>query len=174
MAIAGSQITNYGHFGIGNGVRMIWGTVTGPTSYTSGGEAITKAVASSIWGASDIKVLACSPAAGASWATGALVNFEPTPTHATNAGEFHFFNAVDAHTHDILVIGGTAAAGTDALNVKATVLGKEAATNATIDGASSATEGGVVATTADTAAAEAAAATNYSTFTFHIFGLAAG
>lgn len=174
MAIAGSQITNYGHFPIGNGHYMIWGTVTGPTSYTSGGEAITKAVASSVWGCKDIKVLTCSPAGGSSWGTGAMVNFEPTPTDATNAGEFHFYNAVDAHTHDILVIGGTAAAGTDTLNVKSTVLGKEEASNATIDGATSATEGGVRPSTADTSATEVAAATNYSTFTFHVFGLATG
>jgi hypothetical protein len=174
MAIAGSQVTNYGHFPIGNGVRMIWGTVTGPTSYTSGGEVITKAVASSIWGASDIKVLACSPAGGSTWATGAMVNFEPTPTHATSAGEFHFYNAVDAHAHDFLVKGGTAAAGTDALNIKTVIIGKEAATDATSLGADSATKGGVLATAADTAAAEGASTTNYSTFTFHIFGLATG
>lgn len=58
--------------------------------------------------------------------------------------------ALGTHTHNLIVIGGTASAGTDAVNVKAAVLGKESATNATVLGANSATAGGVVAASAGT------------------------
>lgn len=50
-----------------------------------------------------------------------------------------------SHAHDFLVKGGTAAAGTDALNIKTVIIGKEAATDATSLGADSATKGGVIA-----------------------------
>lgn len=58
----------------------------------------------------------------------------------------------ETHTHDLKIIGGTAAAGTDAVNVKASVLGKESATNATVVGANSAASGGVVPATLAAAA----------------------
>jgi len=48
------------------------------------------------------------------------------------------------HTHDFTIIGGTAAAGTDTLNIKSLVIGKEEATNRTAIGTDSATKGGVV------------------------------
>lgn len=48
-----------------------------------------------------------------------------------------------AHAHDFLVKGGTAAAGTDAINIKSTIIGKEAATDATNLAADVATKGGV-------------------------------
>jgi hypothetical protein len=51
------------------------------------------------------------------------------------------------HTHNFKVIGGQAAAGTDALSAKTLTLGKEAATDITIAGANSATLGGVVSAT---------------------------
>lgn len=60
--------------------------------------------------------------------------------------------AVAAHTHDLKIIGGTAAAATDTLNVKASVLGKEEAANATVAGADSATKGGVLSSGAIAAA----------------------
>lgn len=50
-----------------------------------------------------------------------------------------------SHTHDFKIIGGQAAAGTDAVSAKTLTLGKEAATNITIAGANSGTLGGVVA-----------------------------
>lgn len=62
-----------------------------------------------------------------------------------------------AHAHDVLIKGGTAAAGTDAVNVKTAILGKEAATDATILGADSATKGGVLSL-AQAALGEVAAA----------------
>lgn len=55
--------------------------------------------------------------------------------------------AAQSHAHDFLVKGGTAAASTDALNIKATVIGKEAATDATNLAVDSATKGGVLTAT---------------------------
>lgn len=63
-------------------------------------------------------------------------------------GKIRLFNPLAAHAHDFKVIGGTAAAGTDALNIKTAIVGKEAATNATALGVDSATKGGVLASTA--------------------------
>ncbi len=51
------------------------------------------------------------------------------------------------HAHDFLVKGGTAAAGTDALNIKTVIIGKEAATDATSLAADTATKGGVLSAT---------------------------
>lgn len=174
MAIAGSQITEYGRSPLGIGGWKVWGLVTGPADYTAAGEVLTKEVASSVWGVRDFSFLNCSVAGGTDYATGAVVNFEPTPDDATNAGLFHFYDAVGAHAHDFKVIGGTAAAGTDALNIKTAIIGKEAATNATALGADSATKGGVLATAATTNTAEAAASTDYSSFTFWVEGIARG
>lgn len=58
------------------------------------------------------------------------------------------------HTHDVLIIGGQAAAGTDTVQaaVGDVILGKEEAANATIVGADSATKGGVVSATLAAAA----------------------
>jgi len=62
------------------------------------------------------------------------------------------------HAHDFLVKGGTAAAGTDALNIKTVIIGKEAATDATSLAADTATKGGVLsATLAASALSEASA-----------------
>lgn len=52
-----------------------------------------------------------------------------------------------SHTHDFKVIGGQAAASTDAISAKTLTLGKEAATDITIVGADSETLGGVVSAT---------------------------
>jgi len=56
------------------------------------------------------------------------------------------------HAHDFLVKGGTAAAGTDALNIKTVIIGKEAATDATSVAADTATKGGVISETLAAAA----------------------
>ncbi len=56
------------------------------------------------------------------------------------------------HAHDFLVKGGTAAAGTDALNIKSVIIGKEAATDATSLAADTATKGGVLSATLAAAA----------------------
>ena len=67
--------------------------------------------------------------------------------------------ALTAHTHDLLIIGGQAAAGTDTVQaaVGDVIFGKEEAVNATIVGADSATKGGVVAASAGSVAAAALA-----------------
>lgn len=177
MAIAGSQVANYGRHPMGNGKWFIWGTITGPALYTSGGEVITKAVASSLWGVKDIQGLSCSPAGDTTWANGAIVNFQPTPTDTTNAGEFHFYvGGVGAHTHDISIIGGQSAAATDTVFCPAAtdLLGKQEAGDALVLGADVATKGGIVATTAVVATAEAAASTVLETYTFFVQGVAAG
>lgn len=62
-------------------------------------------------------------------------------------------SALGTHTHDLTVIGGQAASTTNNVAVYPTnILGKEAATNATIAGADSGTKGGVVAASAGTPA----------------------
>lgn len=65
--------------------------------------------------------------------------------------KIRIYNPLGAHAHDFLVKGGTAAAGTDALNIKTAIVGKEAATDATALGADSATKGGVLSKTAGSA-----------------------
>ncbi len=70
---------------------------------------------------------------------------------------------VASHTHDLKVIGGQAGSTTNDIAHYATdILGKEAATDATIAGSTSATKGGVMAVTA-TATAAASALTQPST-----------
>jgi len=60
-------------------------------------------------------------------------------------GKIRIYNPGGSHAHDLLVKGGQAAASTAALAHYATdILGKEAATDATILGSASATKGGVV------------------------------
>ena len=60
-------------------------------------------------------------------------------------------HTVAGHTHDIKVIGGQAAAGTQAAAVYGgDTLGKEQAANATIAGSASSTKGGVVSTSLTT------------------------
>lgn len=56
------------------------------------------------------------------------------------------------HTHDLKIIGGQAAASTDAVSAKTLTLGKEAATDITVAGDDSATLGGVVSSTLAAAA----------------------
>lgn len=66
--------------------------------------------------------------------------------------KIRIYNMTAGHTHDVKIIGGTAAAGTDTLNVKSLVIGKEEATSVTVLGADSATKGGVVASSASAGA----------------------
>lgn len=61
-------------------------------------------------------------------------------------------SALTAHNHNLIVKGGQASAGTDAVSAKTVTLGKESATDVTILGANSATAGGVVAASAGTPA----------------------
>lgn len=71
-----------------------------------------------------------------------------------------------ANTHDVLIIGGQAAAGTAATAWYATdIFGKQAVTDKTILGADSATKGGVIAS-AQVALAEVTNAVDLSAITF--------
>lgn len=83
---------------------------------------------------------------------------------------FHAFYSLPEHDHNFTIIGGTAAAGTDTLNVKSLVLGKEEATNKTVVGADNATKGGVVEATAG-ATAEVANDVDVGVVNFVAFGL---
>jgi hypothetical protein len=79
----------------------------------------------------------------------------------------------NTHAHDFLVKGGTAAASTDALNIKTAIVGKEAATDATALGADSATKGGVLAAAAGAMAALGTAITPAAiTLYFEAYGKA--
>tara|TARA_Y100000310_G_scaffold334355_1_gene413962 strand:- start:1094 stop:1570 length:477 start_codon:yes stop_codon:yes gene_type:complete len=82
---------------------------------------------------------------------------------------FHAFYAQPEHDHNFTIIGGTAAAGTDTLAVKALVLGKEEATNKTVVGADNATKGGVVQSTAG-ASAEVASDVDIGVVNFYAIG----
>jgi hypothetical protein len=95
---------------------------------------------------------------------------------STGKVKAYTLGGVAAHTHDLLIIGGQAATTTNEVGHYATdILGKEAATDATIAGSASATKGGVVATTALTADAgtEVANLTALSgvTFNFRALGI---
>lgn len=163
MAFATSQITEFGKSPIGNGFWDFWFKFTGPASYGSGGDAMTKANAkAALEGISEVKFLVAAPAGNADYTSGAFCTFEPV-NDGTDAGVFHFFNSTPAHLHSFLVKGGTAAAGTDTVNIKSLVIGKEEATDRTNLGG--ATNGGVQNSTAVAAATEATAATDFSTYT---------
>lgn len=84
--------------------------------------------------------------------------------------------ALAAHTHDVKIIGGQAAASTAATAWYATdIFGKEAVTDKTIAGADSATKGGVVAVSAGSAAASTevtnSTALSGVTFNFRAVGI---
>lgn len=76
-----------------------------------------------------------------------------------------------AHAHDLLLKGGQAAAGTAAAAHYATdILGKEAATDATILGSASATKGGVIASAALAGAEPSAVAIAAQTLYVEVVG----
>lgn len=162
MAIAASDFVVTSKIPMGVGRYEIFGQYTGPASYTSGGEALSNAILAAKLGIKSIEYLGFDPAPKTTTPTDAIqLAFDYIKT-ATTQGKIHAYQSgVNAHTHSFLVKGGTAAAGTDALNIKATVIGKEAATDATNTGG---VNGGVQAATAANAAGEVAAAQNLSTY----------
>lgn len=164
MAFATTQISNVEVFPEGDGLFKFFGKFTLPASYGSGGDAVTVAKCKAAFqGISNIKFIQCTPAFPASGAATALdVVFEPI-NDGTNAGKFHVYNSMEGHTHDIKAIGGLTLSETLCLDASQS-FGKNAATNRTIVGSTSATTGGVVATAADTSGkTEIAAATDLST-----------
>ncbi len=155
----------------GNGKFEIAARYTGPASYASGGELLTPAKCKSIFaGVGQIDYLQVTPAFPASGgATATMVAFEPV-NDGTNVGKFHFYNAMEAHTHDILIIGGQAGSTTNDIANYANTLGKQETTNATIAGATSATLGGVVATAVGTTSSQITSTTNLSSLSCWVFG----
>lgn len=159
MALASSQFTNLRRQPLGPGRWMVTGTFTGPASYTSGGEDFTNALVKASLGLERLNVLQFTDLIDENnSALGVGAEFDHNRT-STSQGKIRFLNATRVHTHDFLVKGGTAAAGTDAINIKATVIGKEAATDATNTGD---TDGGVQSSTVQVASTEVAAATDLS------------
>lgn len=142
-------------------MKVVVGTYTGPASYTSGGEDLTSTILAFLR-CRQIYSLAFTPLVRASTGAQVPVAFDHNVSGASQ-GKIRIGIGggsvnVPSHTHDLLIIGGqvaqthahdflvkggTAAAGTDALNIKATVIGKEAATDATNLAADVATKGGV-------------------------------
>lgn len=172
MAVTAAQITNFKIVNSANGLVDFIFTYTPGSSYTASGEVLTRAVArAGLQGISEIYSLACNLAyKTADGSDGSVAAFEILNT-ATVAGTFHIYAATDAHLHSFLVVGGTAAAGTDELNIKGTTpvtIGKEAATNATNVGG---VGGGVQNSSIDVLASEVAAASNFSAYSIQCRGV---
>ena len=85
-------------------------------------------------------------------------------------GRFMAPAALATHAHDLLIKGGQAATTTNELGHYATdILGKEAATDATIAGSASATKGGVLAASAGTPSLVATAPANGSVISLALY-----
>lgn len=229
MAFSASDVTNFKKHPIGNGDWFIRFTLTGPASYTSGGEALSRTVCrQAMEGISEIFSLPPSTGYLAADGSAAVMCAFEVLNDGTNVGKFHFYQGSDAHTHDFLLKGGQSAAththdfrveggqaaladqDDDRVGIYTDVIGKEAATDVVIAGADSATKGGVVAESVPTAilmvgtdtigkeeatdrtivgadsatkggivsggataisAPEVAAATDYSDYVVHFFGI---
>jgi len=157
MALAAGDFSSIKRTGLSPGRWMVTGVWTLPASYTSGGEPLTNAIVAAKLGLKTVDQIIFTPKAGSATAT-----FDGTST-STTQGKLHVYQSgTGAHTHSFLVKGGTAAAGTDALNIKATIIGKEAATDATNTGG---TNGGVQTTTAANTSTEVVAGQNLGTNT---------
>ncbi len=138
---------------------MLTGTYTLPASYTSGGEVLTNAIMAARFGLKKIRYMSFQPTGGVS------VVWDGVST-STSQGKLHAYQSgLAAHTHSFLVKGGTAAAGTDAINIKGTTpvtIGKEAVTDATNLGGAG---GGVQAVAAVNSGTEVVAGQNLSAAT---------
>lgn len=169
MALVAADVTKVKVSFMGPGLKMVTGVWTPSGTYTSGGEDLTRALLKSITGLSELRSIIFTPLVKASDGTTVNLAFDRNSS-ATSQGKIRAIaGGAAAHTHSFLAKGGTAAAGTDALNIKATIIGKEAATDATNTGGAN---GGVQTTTAGTTDAEIAAGTNLSTYsaTFVAYG----
>lgn len=151
VSLTGDWLQNAGS------VMQSFGTITFDDSYATGGESLTPAMVGlgeiiglsfiqgedgyvAKWDKTNQKVLLYRSA-----------GFTPA---GTVAAPVFTGNALGTHTHDLKVIGGQGAAGTDTVTAPAgtDILGKQEATDADILGADSATKGGVVAISAGTPA----------------------
>lgn len=163
MGILAADFTVTSTIKLGKGKRQVVGRYTPSGTYTSGGETMTAAIASAALGLSTITYFNFTPLVTAVGTTYSNLVYDGTPTalgkiHAQGGG-------TSAHTHDLLVIGGQTAQThthdmkaiggltvSEALALDASQkFGKNAATDRTIVGSTSATTGGVVTASTDTA-----------------------
>lgn len=169
MALAATDFSLVKRRGVAPGTWVITGKYTGPASYASGGEILTNAILKSALGINKIDSAIFSPFIDASGNAGVGLVFDHVST-STTQGKIRAINAGNtAHLHSFLVKGGTAAAGTDTVNIKSLVIGKEEVTDRTNLGG---TGGGVQNSTAVAGGSEVAAATNLSSYSsrFVIYG----
>ena len=151
-----STITLTGDWLVSLGNRMQTSGTGNLGTYATGGVAVTAAQV----GLGVIHSLVIDPAGG--------YIFEYVAS--TGKVKAYVHSGFAAHTHDLIIIGGQAAATTNVAAHYATdILGKEAATDATIAGADSATKGGVVEASSASGAAgdEVTASTDLASITFN-------
>jgi hypothetical protein len=149
MALATTQFTNLKKIPVCPGTYMVTGTFTGPASYTSGGEDLTNALALSSLGIRRVNSLHFTSLVdenNSSLASGCEFDHART---STSQGKIRFLAATRPHTHDMKIIGGQGAAGTDTVTgPDATdILGKQDAGDSDILGADVLTKGGVMLST---------------------------
>jgi hypothetical protein len=158
----GLTITRTGDWRANPGDRMSARvTVAFDSSYPTGGESLTPEDLA----LGEIDILLAGPHNGYvfeyDYTNKKLMVFQSaavTPAGTISAPTFTG-SAMTAHAHNFLVKGGTAAAGTDAINIKTAIIGKESATDDTALGVDSATKGGVIAGSAGTPAGTVSAPT---------------
>ena len=117
--------------------REVYATVTFDSSYATGGEAFSPTNV----GLEEFLFVEVSFSAGYLFEydyTNQKIKAYWSPSAAAHT------HTIASHGHDISIKGGQAAAGTDVVSVKSSVLGKESATDATVAFADLATKGGVV------------------------------
>ncbi len=158
--------------GIHGTVRETFYDVTFDNSYPTGGEALAaqNVGLDTIYGLTVVGqgLADGTPATTAYVVTWDQVNGKLQVFTAAGSG------AIAAHTHDLRIIGGQAAAGTDTVQGSAAdaILGKEEAANVLILGVDQATKGGVVPASAGSVAAaalaEAANGTDLSTLKIRV------
>jgi hypothetical protein len=167
MALAAADFSQTKTTFLGPGRRMVTGIYTGPASYANGGEILTHAIALRATGLKEIHSLVFTPLVDHDSGVAPIIGvaFDHARTSTTH-GKIRAFNATRAHTHDLSIIGGQAAAATDTVFCPAAtdLLGKQEAGDALVLGADVATKGGVVSSAVQLAQTEAGAAANLSAF----------
>jgi len=172
LHFSGVKVEQLGHLKVVTGVYQpgASGAAGGTHSYTSGGEIVTQAILKAFSGLLEVRFWNFAKLMKSDFSTATNISFDHART-AAQVGVIHIFQAHAAHTHDILAIGGLTSSETLFLDASQS-FGKNAATNRTIVGATSATTGGVVAAAVQKDAAEVASTTAYTNYTarFMILG----
>ena len=174
MALATTDFTAMKRRPMGPGMWMITGTYTGPASYASGGEDFTNVLVKGALGINRIYSLQFSDLIDAdNSALSVTANFDHNRT-STSQGKIRFSASTKAHTHDMKIIGGQGAAGTNTVTCPAAtdLLGKQEAGDSDVLGADVLTKGGVMLSTVQNFQVEADAGTNASGYvcTFVCYG----